>query len=1104
MTSKTPQFPRQRTAITVLCALMAHLSVAEAVTIPLVPLQAINSAEPNIMMILDDSGSMQWEAMPDNMVYSYYIYPRPNNLYGGTTYANEAVDTNLNNRYARVMRSSAHNKIYYDPTITYRPWSYADGTLWPNANPTAAYHNPANTALGTRNLTTDLTEYATWQNDGGTNTRNQTYFPATYFKYNGGNMWNAGSYTRVEIKPANAPFTKATTRTDCAGTTCTYAEEIQNFANWYTYYRSRILTARAGIGRAFSLQGNNIRVGFGSINKGSATIDGVATPTVISGVRQFTGTDRSNFFSQLYNWTIPAAGTPLRAALDNVGKYYKRTDDKGPWSSTPGVSGGTDYTCRQSYTIMMTDGYWNGSGASAPANANNDGTSGPTQSGPNGQTYSYSAVSPFTDSVPDTLADVAMYYWKNDLRPDLANQVPTNYLDPAFWQHMVTFGVGLGVTGSVNATAAFDAIQTGATINWPNPHTGGNPALLDDLLHASVNGRGGFFSAQNPKEFADSLTATLNAIAQRSGSAASIAANSSQISTNTKVFNAKFDTSRWSGELDAYAVTSTGVANTPSWTASSNIPAPGARKIFTKSGSSVVSFLFSNLSATDQGYLVNADNVNYLRGDRSKERQNGGTLRNRTSILGDIVDSTPAYVSENDTLFVGANDGMLHAFNATTGVEQFAYIPSAVLPRLVNLTYPAYSHEYFVDGDIAVSSRTQTPNNNYLVATLGRGGKGLFALNVTTPSSFGAGNLLWEYFNASDNDLGYMLGAPIIARMNDGSVVAIVANGYNSSSGKAVLYIFDLATGSILKKFDTGVGSDNGLAAPGVYDVDNDGDIDVIYAGDLKGNLWKFDVSSNTPSAWGFAFMSGTTPLPFFVATDSLGNRQPITAPVSVAKNSVTSDANYGKRFIYVGTGSYFRNGDTADSSVQSLYGLIDQNYRIPGRGNLTPRTVELQGVQSNMPVRVFSESTPGDMTNKDGWYIDLKTAGGVAEGERIVTAAQAYQLAEPTLIFSSIIPIDDPCQPGGRGYVNAINPFTGGRLSTGFFDLNANRNFTDDLLSNRVVGSVDLGIGMPSQPKIVGGRLVVGGSSGKIGDIGINTGAKKTRRISWREISRD
>lgn len=1089
-------------------SLLQAVSV-EAVTIPLVPLQAVNSAEPNVMMILDDSGSMHWEAMPDEVTYVYYMFPRATSVYGGGDYTNYTVDTNNANRYVRFLRSAANNKLYYNPTITYTPWSNADGTLWADANPASALHNPARPVAGSRNLTADLTQNGTWINNSGSfTTESRTYFPATYYVYTGPGTLTGptdannttGNFTRYEIRLANAPFPKAATRTDCVGTTCSYDKEIQNFANWYSYYRSRVLTARAGIGRAFALQGDNVRVGFGAINKASADVDGVDSRTVILGVRKFTGTDRTGFFTQLYGGIIPNAGTPLRQALGDAGQYFSRQDSRGPWSTTPGVVGGTEYSCRQSYSILMTDGYWNGNAASlAAARANNDGTSGPAITSPT--SYTYTAQSPFSDTFNNTLADVAMYYWKTDLHTGLANEVPTNYLDPAFWQHMVTFGVGLGVSGSVSPTAAFDAIQTNASITWLNPHTDGNPALLDDLLHAGVNSRGGFFSAKNPKEFSDSLSATLNAISQRSGSAASIAANSSQISSTTKVFNAKFDTSRWSGELEAYPITSTGVGTTPVWTASSLIPAPAARRIFTRSGGLTVPFLYGSLSLSDQALLGNTDVVEYLRGVRTKERQfTGGTLRNRTSILGDMVDSTPAYVADNDMLFVGANDGMLHAFNATTGVEQFAYIPNAVIPRLINLTQPAYTHEYFVDGDIAVSPKSLTTNKNYLVGVLGRGGKGLFALDVTDPSSFGTTNVLWEYFNTSDPDLGYLLGTPIIAKMNDGSAVAIVANGYNSTDGKAVIYIFDLATGAILKKFDTLVGSDNGMATPGVYDVDGDGDIDAIYSGDLKGNLWKIDVSSATPAAWGFAFMSGATPQPLFTAVDSLGTRQPITAPISISKNDVPTDPNIGKRFIFFGTGSYFRNGDTADKSVQTLYGLIDENLPIGGRGNLTQRSIQLTSTFSGKPVRVFSAAVAGDMVGKKGWYLDL-IVGGVADGERIVTAAEAYRLAEPTLLFSSIIPVDDPCKPGGKGYINALSPFTGGRLTYGFFDISNNNSFSDDVVGGYGIGSVDLGIGMPSKPKVIGDQLVVGGSSGIVKSIKINTGAKKTRRVSWREI---
>lgn len=1079
-------------------------TTVQAVTIPGAPLQTVTSAEPNIMMLLDDSGSMHWEALPDDAVYVYYMFPRATGIYGGTDYQNLTIDTDQANQYVRFLRSS-NNKVYYNPTVYYRPWSKSDGSLWLNAVPTAAFHNPALPAKGSRNLTIDNTQNATWlNNNGSTSTVNRTFYPATYFSYNGGNVWNAGSYTKIEIKLANAPFTKTAGRTDCAGATCTYTEEMQNFANWYTYYRSRILTARAGIGRSFASQGTKLRAGFGTINQASTSIDGTNTRTVVKGVRLFTGTDRTNFFDELYNYVMEPANTPLRRALDDVGKYYSRTDDLGPWSSTPGVAGGTKLECRQSYTIMMTDGYWNDAAASGNATLDNDSTNGPTISGPNNPNFTFSAVSPFRDGRSNTLADVAMYYWKRDLNTLVANKVPTNVRDPAFWQHMVTFGVGLGVQGSVDPVAAFAAISSGATITWPNPVT--NAALLDDLVHASVNGRGGFFSAQNPDQFATALGKVLEDIVNRSGSASSLAANSTQLIANSKLFSAHYDTSKWSGELLAFEITQAGVTATPQWTASQKFPV--TRSIFTTSGGAPAAFTWASLSSGDKTALGTTDVLDYIRGVRSKEKQNGGTLRNRSSILGDIVNSSPVYVGDTDTVYVGANDGMLHAFNATTGAEQFAYIPSTIIAALPLLTDSNYSHQYFVDGDIAVSTRTQTPNKNYLVANLGRGGKGLFGLDVTNPATFGTANVLWEYTSAVDADLGYMLGRPLIAKMNDGSTAIIVSNGYNSTNGKAVLYIFNLATGALIKKIDTLVAGDNGLATPGIVDSNNDGTIDAIYAGDLKGNVWKFDVSSNTVATWDVATKVAGVPQPMFVARDALNIRQPITAPITVAIDSVVGDLNYGKRFVFFGTGSFFQTNDPTDLQIQTWYGLIDDNATIASRTDLKARPLVDAGTFNGFPVRTFSEAVTNDMVGKKGWYIDLKVPALPAAGERIVTGSRLYNLAEPTLIASSIIPIVDPCVPGGEGYINAISPFSGTRLTLGFFDLNGNTNFGDDKLNGAFIGSVNLGAGMPSEPVIIGNRLAVGGSGLKTGDappsVKINTGKRKTGRMSWREITRD
>lgn len=608
--------------------------------------------------------------------------------------------------------------------------------------------------------------------------------------------------------------------------------------------------------------------------------------------------------------------------------------------------------------------------------------------------------------------------------------------------------------------------------------------------------------ATSPEKLMNGLKRAFSNVLEKSGSAGNVTANSTQFAGDSKVFQALFNSGVWSGDLVAYPITSLGVGDTPVWKASQNIPAPAERKIFITGSDGVAKeFLWSELIAVDQTALGSEDVLNYLRGVRSKEQQNGGTLRNRAldNVLGDIVHSSPFYVKDTDTVYVGGNDGMLHAFDASSGEELFAYIPSAVISRLKDLSQPSYTHEYFVDGDIAVSSQAQTSGRNYLVATLGHGGKGLFGLDVTNPTGFGTSDVKWEYFAIGDADLGYMLGRPVIAKMNDGNWAAVVGNGYNSVSGKAVLYIFDLATGSVLRKIDTLAAGDNGLAAPGVFDSDDDGDVDFIYAGDLKGNVWKFDVTDASPMNWKSAFMSGFTPKPFFTAKDALlNNPQPITAQITVAVNDVASDPNFGKRFVFFGTGSYFSSGDPSDTQVQSWYGLIDDSAPIAGRSELVSRSILDEGAFDGKPVRTFAEATSGDMTGKRGWYLDFITH----PGERIVTASKYYKLAEPTLIASSIIPVVDPCVPGGNGYVNAINPFTGARLTLGFFDVNDNNDFSDDTLSGNFIGGVDLGVGMPSEPVVVGDRLVVGGSKGTVEDVRINTGISPFKgRISWREI---
>ncbi|KFN47880.1 pilus assembly protein [Arenimonas metalli] len=1142
------------------CATLMSSAVSAAIDVPRVPLQSGTAVPPNIMFILDDSGSMHGEIMPSELVFNAtvcidgsgnvnkgcnwqgigYVFPRADGVYGGDDYGNLVANVTKDSGYGAQVRSARFNTIYYNPAITYQPWSNADATLRANANPLCALHNPERVGIGEafcRNLAVDNTNYNTnrWQDysteycDAGVaclrEIATRTFWPASYFNYDGvGDATLASSYTKVEIRPTQLTYTGdgRAARTDCTAGTCTYAQEIQNFANWYQYYRSRVLLARAGIGRAFSglattstAASPSPRVGFAAINKESATVDGENTATIVTGVRPFIGADRTAFFANLYGRTIPQAGTPLRRALDDVGKYYQRTSDSGPWANVPGgTDASTHLACRQSYAILMTDGYWsassanNDTSASTPADNNNDGTAGTEITRPAGSSYTYSPVAPFTDAYSDTLADAAMYYWRTDLRPTIANKVPTTTANPAFWQHMVTYGVGLGVTGAVDPEAAFAAIDSGAAITWPDP-TASESAKVDDLLHSGVNSRGGFFSAADPVEFAQGLSRVLVAINERTASGSNVAANSVALKEETRIFQASFVAGKWTGELLSNAVTSAGVAPTPDWRASQGIPPFATRKVFTWTGSAGATF-----PTTAQNTALTASIANYIKGDTSNERRNGGTLRNRDHLLGDIINSSPAFVKETNTIFIGSNGGMMHAFSATganKGKELFAFVPNAVstadLARLKTLADPDYNHDYFVDGPVMVSSYAETPNKNYLVGSLGRGGKGVYFLDVTTPATFAATNVTGQYLgtnggnaNTASDHMGNSLGRPLIANVLLGNgankvktPVAIVANGINSSTGDPTLFVFNLQTGALLRHIVAKSDTDNGLSSPRGWDLDADGLIDYVYAGDLKGNIWKFDLTDTAETGWKL-HPEGD---PLFVATNAAGQVQPITGGLSVSMDPLTF-----KPWVFFGTGKYLENADLSSTSIQSLYGIRDNDVAVATRStSLQARTMLVtNGVIDGKPVRAFEANAPL-AADKKGWYVDLTL---LPPAERMV--GDPFLLGN-VLIAASIIPSSDPCDAGGTGYINAIDAYTGTSVQSAFFDVDGDGSFDDDRLTSGSttlpVGSVNLGIAMPTSPTVVESLLVAGGSLGTTGSVAVNNPLVKGR-ISWRELIKD
>ncbi|MCP4285076.1 MAG: pilus assembly protein [Gammaproteobacteria bacterium] len=852
-------------------------------------------------------------------------------------------------------------------------------------------------------------------------------------------------------------------------------------------------------------------------------------------MRKFEGSDRTAFFASLYDHAILTSGTPLRRALDDVGQYFSRTDNSGPWSDTPGTSSTSAHlACRQSYNILMTDGYWNG--AAAPTNSgsvnatNADNKTGPTITGPELQSYQYTAANPYqglnanSTQQNNTLADVAMYYWNRDLRPNIDNLVPTNPVDEAFWQHLVNFTVGLGVMGNLDPDADLPALTAG-TKRWPAPSDGGTEENIDDLWHAAVNSRGGFFSAADPDDFATKLADGLAQIVGRVGSSAAVATNSTRLNSDTFVYQAKFDSDGWIGKLLGFRIkqddgsiidedTNTTELD-PAWEASALLDSRStARKIYTHeaadstvSGTLGVDFLWdADFPAAFKTYLnvgpagvdaagseLGEKRLEYISGDQSLEISAGGTFRNRISILADIVNSDPtfaglqdygynllpgtegssyityrnssAYKTRPGVVYVGANGGMLHAFEGDSGKELFAYIPEEMVPGLWKLTDPDYSHRFFVDGaattkDVYLNSSWQT----VVVGSTGAGGRSIFALDVSDPAGFDKDDVMWEFTSSTDSDLGYTVGQPSVVRMADGSWAAVFGNGYDSTNDRAMLFIVDMATGSLIRKIDTGVGdatTPNGLATPLLVDTNEDRIADRAYAGDLLGNMWAFDLSntSNT-NKWDIAYKSGSDYKPLFSALDEDDVAQPITAKPQSGTHPE------GGVMVYFGTGKYFESGDGSAIRKNTFYGIRDDfstgsSARVTGgRSSLlhqviTHETYDDSSGNSQLSdgdttndianpfpydVRVTTENL-ADWDVHKGWYIDLESPlpSRGWEGERVVSAPL---LLENRIVFSTVIPDPDPCKAGGTSWLMELSSVDGARLSVTPFDLNNDGNF--------------------------------------------------------------
>jgi type IV pilus assembly protein PilY1 len=840
---------------------------------------------------------------------------------------------------------------------------------------------------------------------------------------------------KYEIKPANY------------STTAAYNNAIRNFANWFSYYGNRNRSMIASMTHSLN-EVNNMRVGMFTINQHGSRDN----PLTNAGDRVTMydmapgSAGRTSLYAQLVG--LPASGgTPNRQAVQAMGQQFLRTDAGAP----------VQLACQKNAGMLFTDGYSNGGG---PDNIGNiDGAMG----------Y------PFTDGNSNTLADIATRYYLTNLRPDLlAGEVPvpaacdaanpSPSLDCNRNPHMNFYGITLGATGRAWGVT-HNSFSQGYTSppTWP-ARTDDTVDAVDDIWHAAVNTRGEYINAYTPDDVTSAMRRILAAVGEGTTPSGSIALTGARVGAGSLSVSPLYASTNngtdWYSRLTAQDVSNdpvTGVVNYSfAWEAASRLTAQGhaARRILANGAAGVVDFNSTNISLADlcrngtplarctaamitgTGSRLNitaAAAIDYLRGDTSLEVRNGGGLRDRTTILGDIVNSSIVVTSPLDDygyrsirnagpngtftypyltsyktfldakrsadrtdVFAGANDGMLHAFNGRTGNESFAYIPGTALGHMGNLLFPynpadrndqVFQHRYYVDGPITVTDAfTGGSWKTVLVGTAGAGGRGVFGLNITNPSAFAASNVLWEVSDRSAdsnirNNIGHVLGKPIVVPVkgSTGTVSwkAIFGNGYGSINNDAVLFVVDMGTGGVttIRAEEAALAAQpNGLGNIVVVDryLGQSTDSGRDGYGDT---VYAADQNG---AVWKFDLRSAAAQAtPMFVATDPSGARQAILGGFDAASGPG------GGIMLFFGTGSFSFEGDGADRQMQTLYGIIDRpGTTLAGRSSLVQQHVVSDAAGAR--ATTTSLMTPGKL----GWYLDLGVASNgvaAATGERFV-----------------------------------------------------------------------------------------------------------------------
>lgn len=1146
------------------------------------PVTEATGVQPNILFILDDSGSMEWQDTLNNGVEYWGYQPASSILTGSGVYTINRFGTVSHQSQTTVAKAigscNGFNVLAYNPQLTYSPWAGKDrlGVTYTDKTLYTARSDPYEP---TEVVNLSGVYYMPWSDDDA----DGEYDFGECGLYRTGNNLYVDTTKQVVVSRLTA------------------AQQI-NFSNWFTYYRDRMSVAKAAM--AGVINTNESRVGLKTIQQRNDR-----------NVADMTDSDERDALLEKLFTAYPSGGTPLRSALKRAGEYYAGTGNNAPILSAD--EGGM---CQQNYAIMMTDGYWNGS---SPGVGNADGGSGTFINASHRDTYS------------DTLADVAMKYYRTDLRSDLIDSVPTvPSVDENSAQHMVTYTVGFGVDGTLSNNP--DSLTS--TFSWPQPVADTN-TTIDDLRHAAWNGRGEFLSAANPQALINALNNIAQSIAGRAASTGSLDITTSGQSSDVYLVQTTYDPSNWSGDIVARKIDNNGdLLEEAQWSVADwlrdDASRSGNRQVLTynpgiadvdekafffdieEAGSleaeqilDLIGFLDESLLSESLlisvreaangvttglvgGLLGGGDSllgglgleggqsgvldlvgdtvtqltgqildttgtflklngvatavktselenlIGYLKGDDEYE---GSLFRERNgNYLGDIVHASPAIVGppsasySNDMetssysafktlhedrqsmVYIGANDGMLHAIDMSSGEEKFAYMPYATFSidngrGIRQLADEDYVHQYYVDATpvardvhVQLSDEDTASWHSLLLGGLGAGGKAIYMLDITDPDSFdtlgeSGGTspsevVQWEF---THEDLGYTFSDIQVARLDDGGWYAIFGNGYNADSdGRAKLFIVDLENPDNYALLDTQQGSNaggsctasnsdcNGMSSPELADINADGITDWIYAGDLHGNVWTFDMRQFALDTVGSGqvsrlFQSCAVALNSASATCPVASRQPITSRVAVARSGVfhsTVDTPYLN--VYWGTGQLVTLQDAVDTSEQAFYSVLHTGASTRRyHGELVKQSFsDISGVSDARTVTGVSVDYANLNNNgaQYGWYVSLPDSG-----ERMVTIPA---VRGDLIVFNTTIPgSNGPCTGGASGWLNALSlrnglqPSRSGSNVQQVFDYNDDGTVNaSDNVNDQVVLSIRVD-GEPTSPKFVGDTQFVG-----------------------------